>query len=233
MAKRRKRRILDFDPFGTWERIPIQNRVFWQAITQDAKEPDAIFVNRLYQVLVYREYVQVEGWPVMHWLTIKRRDKSPVHDWRDLQRIKNDLIGTVHEAVELYPAESRLIDTSNQHHLYVLADPTLRFPFGFTVRAVVEAHDGGPQGSKQRPWPKGLQPADAMTVEEFNEACDQRMGPVATQDRCPTCGGDMRRAHICGAGRNKDGKPVRFPMYTDRADDHRIDGPDLIEEGDK
>jgi hypothetical protein len=37
-----------------------------------------------------------------------------VHDWRDLQRIKNQLVGPECEAVELYPAESRKVDTANQ-----------------------------------------------------------------------------------------------------------------------
>jgi len=50
-------------------------------------------------------------------LSIKRLDKHPVRDWRHFQRIKNELIGEENEAVELYPAQSRLVDTTNQYHL--------------------------------------------------------------------------------------------------------------------
>lgn len=45
--------------------------------------------------------------------------------------------------VELYPAESRLVDTANQYHLYVVDSKAFRFGFGFQSRAVREAgHDG-------------------------------------------------------------------------------------------
>jgi len=48
------------------------------------------------------------------WLSIKRRDKVPVHDWRDLQVIKNLIVGPEHEGFEIYPTEPRLVDTANQ-----------------------------------------------------------------------------------------------------------------------
>jgi hypothetical protein len=38
--------------------------------------------------------------------------------------------------VELYPAESRLMDTSNKYHLWAITDPTFRFPFGSASRHV-------------------------------------------------------------------------------------------------
>lgn len=56
-------------------------------------------------------------------LSIRRRDRKPCRDWRDFQQIKNQLCGPEFEAVELYPAESRVIDTANQFHLWVI-------PFG-------------------------------------------------------------------------------------------------------
>ena len=51
----------------------------------------------------------------MFWLSIKRRDRAPVHDWRELQQIKNMIVGDEHEGFEVYPAESRLVDTANQY----------------------------------------------------------------------------------------------------------------------
>jgi hypothetical protein len=109
---------------------------------------DEIYVNNIYQVYVYRGIIK-EGWPELIWLSIKRRDKEPIHDWRHLQRIKNEVIGLENEAIELYPAESRLVDTANQYHLWVLADKEIRFPFGWNKREVSEAPFNG---GKQRPF---------------------------------------------------------------------------------
>jgi len=90
-----------------------------------------------------------DGFPEMVWLSIKRIDKGVMHDWRHLQEIKNMIVGPEHEAVELYPAESRLTDTANQYHLWVLRSPTLRFPFGFDRRVVQD--DPAVGNSRQRP----------------------------------------------------------------------------------
>lgn len=81
-------------------------------------------------------------------LSIKRNDRAPVHDWRDLQRIKNEIVGAEAEAVELYPAESRLVDGANQYHLWCF--PGYRFPFGFQERMVRDQHETL-LGATQRP----------------------------------------------------------------------------------
>lgn len=52
------------------------------------------------------------------YLSIKRRDREPISDWRAMQKIKNAIVGDEWEAVEIYPAESRLVDTANQYHLF-------------------------------------------------------------------------------------------------------------------
>lgn len=59
-------------------------------------------------------------------ISIRRQDRGHAKDWRHFQQIKNELFGNEREAVELYPAESRVVDTVNQFHLWVL-------PEGFTV----------------------------------------------------------------------------------------------------
>jgi hypothetical protein len=90
-----------------------------------------VWLNDTYQVMVYRNSrPPTERWPAMIYLSIRRLDRKPVHQWQDLQEIKNQIVGAEHEAVELYPAESRKVDTANLYHLWVLAEPT-RFPFGF------------------------------------------------------------------------------------------------------
>jgi hypothetical protein len=103
----------------------------------DVREYVAMYQNSLYTVLLYKPK-EVEGWPAMWWLSIRRNDRKAIHDWRHFQRIKNELVGPEHEAIELYPAESRLVDTSNQYHLWVLRDPKINFPFGFDERAVID-----------------------------------------------------------------------------------------------
>lgn len=91
-----------------------------------------------------------DGWPAMLHLNCRRANREPCHDWRELQLIKNILVGQEHEAVELYQAETRLTDTANNYHLWVLASPTDRFPFGFTDRAVWTAEKAANVGAKQR-----------------------------------------------------------------------------------
>jgi hypothetical protein len=80
-------------------------------------------------------------------LSIKRLDQEPVHDWRDLQRIKNELLGPDREAVELYPAEERKVDSANQYHLWGSNDPAFRFGFGFGTRFTTD----GSASHHQRP----------------------------------------------------------------------------------
>jgi hypothetical protein len=109
---------------------------------------EEVWRNDKYQVAVRRDIV-LPNWPKMIHLSIKLITKEPIHDWRDLQHIKNEIIGCENEAVELYPAESRLVDTANQYHLWVLADPEDRFPFGFNERLTTPISHGT---AKQRPF---------------------------------------------------------------------------------
>ena len=90
-----------------------------------------VWLNDVYEVAIDR------GEQVTH-LSIKRRDRKPCTDWRDFQEIKNQLVGEENEGVELFPAESRVVDLANQYHLWVLTDPTNRFPFGFDEGRVVD-----------------------------------------------------------------------------------------------
>lgn len=64
-------------------------------------------------------------------ISIRRVDREPVTDWRDMQAIKNAVVGEECEAIEIYPAESRLVDTANQRLLWAFVDPSVRLPVGF------------------------------------------------------------------------------------------------------
>lgn len=107
-----------------------------------------IWINDEYQVHVRRDVVTDSGMPMVH-LSIKSRNREPVRDWRAFQRIKNQLVGLECEAIELFPAESRLVDAANQYHLWAVADPTWRFPIGWNSGRRVSSDSGG--GTKQRP----------------------------------------------------------------------------------
>ncbi len=106
------------------------------------EEKSEVWMNDLYTVAVERD----DGNAI--WLSIRRNDREPITDWRHKQEIKNQLIGPECEAVELYPAESRLVDTANQFHLWGYKDPTFRFPIGFQERKVDSTEVAG---SRQRP----------------------------------------------------------------------------------
>ena len=93
---------------------------------------DYSFANSRYQVLV--DFEDAPGWPPMVHLRMKAHDKRCVRDWRDMQRIKNEICGTQAEGVELYPEEGRLVDEVNEFHIYVL-HPAASFPFGRKSRA--------------------------------------------------------------------------------------------------
>jgi hypothetical protein len=54
---------------------------------------DEVHLNDRYQVAVRPAELLREDFPEMWNLSIKRRARRPVHDWRHLQEIKNQIIG--------------------------------------------------------------------------------------------------------------------------------------------
>lgn len=117
----------------------------WTAFKEYDPRGDArVFMNNLYTVQVR----QMED-GVTH-LSIRRNDRHWARDWRHFQRIKNELCGPEREGVELYPAESRLIDEANQFHVWVGPEGT-RFPTGYPNREVRDEPAGLLDGFKQRP----------------------------------------------------------------------------------
>jgi hypothetical protein len=96
----------------------------------------------LLQTFQNREYTVILGHvPPLVRITVIRIDDHPIRSWRDLQEIKNIFVGPECEAVEVFPAESRLMDTANEYHLWAHPDPGFRFPFGFQcVRTVIPAN---------------------------------------------------------------------------------------------
>lgn len=102
-------------------------------------------------------------------MSIHDHERTARHDWRDFQRIKNEICGPEEEAIEIYPAESRLVDMSNEYHIFCITG--FKLPFGFAERWV---SDGGGVdiGAKQRPWDEDSKPSDLrdVTLEDIQKA---------------------------------------------------------------
>lgn len=113
------------------------------------------WMNDTYHVSIDKEHEHGLGPDSEVWhLSFKRHDREPMNDWREMQEIKNLLCGRETEAVQVYPKESRLMDTSNQYHLFAFLKvdgqhfPTL--PWGFhSGRVVTDDPKWGK--AKQRP----------------------------------------------------------------------------------
>ena len=96
------------------------------ALAADYYSGSRFFVNDTYEVTM-REAEQL-GW--VH-LAIRRRDGRVVGDWSDKQRIKDQLVGPECEGIEIYPAQSRMLDIANVYHLWCNPNPDFRLGIGF------------------------------------------------------------------------------------------------------
>lgn len=146
---------------------------FLTAVSDTKGHPlvDECWRNEEYEA--YARYIETEsgfrGRAGSLHLSIKRLDREPIHDWRDLQAIKNDIAGPEREAIELYPAESRLVDQANQFHLWVMPEGA-KLQIGFSERIVMDEEDArknmedilqgaqipGADRGRQRDWRPGI-----------------------------------------------------------------------------
>ena len=137
-----------------------------------AGESFDVYHNSRYTVMV-RIVPPIHGWPNFLHLSIRRNDRQVIDDWREKQRIKNEVVGPENEGVELFPAESRLRDGANQFHLFVLAESGISFPFGYRGRVVSEGLNikiEGGSTSQQRPFDDDNRPTDLVSREELERA---------------------------------------------------------------
>ncbi len=135
------------------------NPRYLATVYPDGLGPDvervSVWANDVYEATV--EHMR-EGWA---YITIKRYDRHAIRDWRHLQSIKNEVVGAEREAFEIFPAESRLMDTANQYHLWVLPEGEA-IELGDRERTTATAADiqefnrqtGG--RARQRDWQPGL-----------------------------------------------------------------------------
>lgn len=106
-----------------WHVKDWQSMKFYKIMETPTGKVVDVWVNETYQVF---KNIQDSG---LIYLSIKRNDRLPIRNWQHMQQIKNDICGREAEGCELYPAMSRLADSANQYHMWVL--PNLeKFPFG-------------------------------------------------------------------------------------------------------
>ncbi len=122
-----------------------------KAVIKDTT-PEVLFINELYVVSVFKNEPHNLGPDADVWhLSIRRQDREAIHDWRHFQQIKNEICGTEREGLELYPAESRVLDAANQYHLYVIMNDGVQVPVGYGSGGRDERALGK---SQQRPFEK-------------------------------------------------------------------------------
>lgn len=105
------------------------------------------YVNNLYQV----EVGACGPDNTMLHICIRRRDgAADLRDWRHFQEIKNQIAGPEREGFELYPAESRKVDTSNKWHIFVLPEGVTVDGIGWQTRDVQYDERKDVPGMRQR-----------------------------------------------------------------------------------
>lgn len=65
-------------------------------------------------------------------LWVRRNDGLPVL-WHEMQRIKNELVGPERVGVEVFPAQSQLVDAAPMYHAYVYPEG-YELPFGLHLK---------------------------------------------------------------------------------------------------
>lgn len=137
-------------PFHHTEPPSVELQPFKLMYTREGKPPVEQYENDLYEVSVRRYDKGLMPYSAAYCLLgINRIDQTAHHDWRDFQQIKNMLVGDEWVGIELYPAESQLVDPSNQFFMYVV--PKSCVGWGLQGgRNVVTAKDSR---APQRPFP--------------------------------------------------------------------------------
>ncbi len=119
-----------------------------EALIMEELAKGELWMNDTYTVAIYDNGGDGAGGRFLH-LSIKRNDREVIHDWRDLQRIKSELCGPEAEGLELYPAESRVVDMANQYHLWVFTKNKIGFGFKGD-RQTFDASKAATLGAKNR-----------------------------------------------------------------------------------
>lgn len=89
-------------------------------------ELDRAFTNGKYAVVGRK--IHVPAWGEIIHICIRNTGNTDI-PWKEKQKIKNELFGPERVAIEVFPAESDLVDAANMYHLWVMPKG-FKLPFG-------------------------------------------------------------------------------------------------------
>lgn len=81
--------------------------------------PFRVVKNHLYSVQVFNRETE---WGLFYKAMIRRHDSEPIHNWKEIQKIKSEVFGPDYTALEVYPKESNKVDVANLYWIWVMAD---------------------------------------------------------------------------------------------------------------
>lgn len=110
-----------------WQKlVPVDNPTL-DGKPYPLEEGSTFWENNLY---VVTKYVNLFGEVVR--ISLYRKDNKAVRDWRHIQRIKNEIAGGESWFVEVYPAQSKLVDLGNTYHIWRVPDHAVSEMQGFS-----------------------------------------------------------------------------------------------------
>lgn len=95
----------------------------WEDRSHLRDHPDAVaglraaYVNRVLSVQVID---RATTWGPVLQVGVRRHDGSARVGWADLQRVKDELVGSARLAVQVFPPAARVVDAANMYWLWVL-----------------------------------------------------------------------------------------------------------------
>lgn len=88
------------------------------------------FINNHYCVMIFDGHLTSHKTTAIK-VMIQRHDDAPIHQWSELQHIKNVIFGKETVAIEYYPKQSELIDMANIYWLWIYPEGVLPVPVFF------------------------------------------------------------------------------------------------------
>ncbi len=96
-------------------------------VAEDTYGEAELYANGIYEV----QKLAAIAPPSWVHLIIRKRAGGKDVPWAHKQMIKDQLVGPECEAVEIFPAASRLLDIDDAYHLWCNPEPNERLPIGF------------------------------------------------------------------------------------------------------
>jgi hypothetical protein len=112
--------------WGEWQKTSEEEIASYRERFPIAETCSNVWKCRRFTVL---EYVVSSAWGTMTHLHVRVANRGRAPTWIELQRVKNELVGESRVAVEVFPAETQLVDQADAYHVWVLPDD-FELPFG-------------------------------------------------------------------------------------------------------